>query len=155
MPPRSAPAPPPQQQQAPQAADATPTFTSFPISPSDALTVRVGDPQRVENHVTYAISTTTILDSYAASAMVVRRRFQDFVWLQRRLGEDFPFAILPPLPDKHRMEYFTGDRFAPEFLERRRLGLQHYLDRVTRHPVLQTSPALKAFLEEQHLVGIR
>lgn len=68
-----------------------------------------------------------------------RRRFQDFVFLRDNLTRDFPACVVPPLPDKHRLgvfrpidqmstfrtsnvaEYVTGDRFSPEFMERRRL----------------------------------
>lgn len=35
--------------------------------------------------------------------------------------KDFPACVVPPLPDKHRMEYVVGDRFSPEFIERRRI----------------------------------
>ncbi|KAJ3106720.1 intercellular trafficking and secretion [Phlyctochytrium bullatum] len=34
------------------------------------------------------------------------------------------------------MEYITGDRFSPEFIEKRKASLQAYLDRLTRHPVI-------------------
>ena len=65
-----------------------------------------------------------------------RRRFQDFVFLRNHLKIDFPACVVPPLPDKHRLgtlasggssvfsqsaEYVTGDRFSPEFMEKRRL----------------------------------
>lgn len=51
--------------------------------------------------------------------MTTRRRFQDFVFLRDHLAKDFPACVVPPLPDKHRLEYLTGDRFSDEFLERR------------------------------------
>ncbi|KAJ3314112.1 intercellular trafficking and secretion [Blyttiomyces sp. JEL0837] len=50
------------------------------------------------------------------------------------------------------MEYITGDRFSPEFIEKRRLSLQSYLDRATRHPILQKSSALRKFLDSAELV---
>jgi len=65
-----------------------------------------------------------------------RRRFQDFVFLRNHLKVGFPACVIPPLPDKHRLgtqairsstlssppaEYVTGDRFSPEFMEKRRL----------------------------------
>lgn len=78
----------------------------------------------------------------------VRRRFQDFVNLQQMLSTTHPACIVPPLPDKHRMEYLTGDRFSPEFLEKRRISLQNHLDRLSRHPVLRESKVFLDFLKE-------
>ncbi|KAJ3042923.1 intercellular trafficking and secretion [Rhizophlyctis rosea] len=49
------------------------------------------------------------------------------------------------------MEYITGDRFSPEFIEKRRLSLQTYLERVARHPTVQRSASLKKFLEPTDL----
>ncbi|CCM04444.1 uncharacterized protein FIBRA_06624 [Fibroporia radiculosa] len=76
-----------------------------------------------------------------------RRRFQDFVFLRDHLAKDFPACVVPPLPDKHRLEYVTGDRFSPEFMERRRLDLHRFLQRLARHPTLQRSTLLRAFFE--------
>lgn len=50
----------------------------------------------------------------------MRRRFQDFNFLREHLVKNFPACVVPPIPDKHRLEYIKGDRFAPEFVEKRR-----------------------------------
>ncbi|PIL31809.1 hypothetical protein GSI_06513 [Ganoderma sinense ZZ0214-1] len=83
-----------------------------------------------------------------------RRRFQDFVFLRTHLAKDFPACVVPPLPDKHRLEYVTGDRFSPEFMERRRSDLHRFLQRLARHPTLQRSTLLRAFFEstEWHVI---
>ncbi|KND04159.1 hypothetical protein, variant [Spizellomyces punctatus DAOM BR117] len=129
----------------------SPTLTTFALNATDALKITVTDPQKHGEgsgaFVTYAVNTRTILDTYPRPEMSTRRRFQDFVWLHRSLGEEYPACIVPPLPGKHRMEYITGDRFSPEFIEKRRLSLQTYLDRVSRHPTLQRSAVLKKFLD--------
>lgn len=67
------------------------------------------------------------------------------------MGDEFPAAILPPLPGKYRMEYIRGDRFSNDFLERRKGSLQRYMDRVSRHPILHKSIHLKQFLEANDL----
>ena len=54
---------------------------------------------------------------------------------------------MPPLPDKHRLEYLTGDRFGDTFVQRRCAELQLFLERVCRHPVLQRAKLLQVFLE--------
>jgi len=76
-----------------------------------------------------------------------RRRFQDFVILRDHLVRDFPACVVPALPNKHRLEYVTGDRFSPEFMERRRLELHRFLQRLARHPTLQRSTLVRAFFE--------
>ncbi|KAI9002291.1 hypothetical protein BC832DRAFT_532917 [Gaertneriomyces semiglobifer] len=134
-----------------------PALTSFSLNSNDALRISISDPEKhgegSSAFVSYAVTTKTLLDSFPRAEMSSRRRFQDFVWLNKTLTEDFPAVIIPPLPGKHRMEYITGDRFSPEFIEKRRLSLQTYMDRLSRHPILQTSKALRRFLETGDLVS--
>ncbi|CAK5264486.1 unnamed protein product [Mycena citricolor] len=92
---------------------------------------------------TYADELAYILIENASA----RRRFQDFVFLRENLARDFPACVVPPLPDKHRLEYITGDRFSPEFMERRRLDLHRFLQRLSSHPTLQRSTLVRAFFE--------
>ena len=78
----------------------------------------------------------TNLPHFKNKQFSARRRFQDFVFLRNHLAKDYPASVVPPIPDKHRMgesfasdlsqadavvEYLTGDRFSPEFVERRRM----------------------------------
>ncbi|KAI9206582.1 uncharacterized protein BJ171DRAFT_421660 [Polychytrium aggregatum] len=134
------------------------TLTSFEVFTNSAIQIWISDPQKhgegTTAFVTYLITTKTILESFSVPEFSVRRRFTDFVWLNKYLGDECPACIIPPLPDKHRMEYITGDRFSTEFIEKRRLSLQIYLDRVSRHPTLQRSQTLKQFLESSDLVGL-
>ncbi|KAF9814185.1 hypothetical protein IEO21_05254 [Rhodonia placenta] len=105
-------------------------------------------------YVSYLVTAKTNLPIYSAPAPSSRRRFQDFVFLRDHLARDFPACVVPPLPDKHRLEYVTGDRFSPEFMERRRLDLHRFLQRLSRHPTLQRSTLLRAFFEstEWHVI---
>lgn len=64
----------------------------------------------------------------------MRRRYQDFLWLVERLKEEFPERLIPPLPDKNRLEYLG--RFTPDFIKRRQLGLKRFLMRIDAHPLL-------------------
>ncbi|KAJ2721646.1 intercellular trafficking and secretion [Coemansia sp. Benny D115] len=99
-------------------------------------------------YITYLVTTvrknqmTREIRRYA-----LRRRFQDFAWLQEQLGKQFLACVVPPLPGKHRMEYLTGDRFSEEFVSKRKHGLERFLKRVLLHPVLRTSHHLTVFLE--------
>lgn len=104
-------------------------------------------PETKDAYVSYLVSAKTNLPIFSSQTPSVRRRFQDFVFLRDHLVKDFPACVVPVLPDKHRLEYITGDRFSPEFMERRRLELHRFLQRIARHPMLQRSTLLRAFLE--------
>ncbi|EIW66564.1 hypothetical protein TREMEDRAFT_34892 [Tremella mesenterica DSM 1558] len=96
--------------------------------------------------VSYAVRTKTNLPTFRTSESVTRRRFQDFVFLHDHLAKNFPASVVPPIPDKHRLEYIKGDRFGAEFVERRRQDLQRFADRIARHPTLQRSKLVYDFL---------
>ncbi|KXS17903.1 hypothetical protein M427DRAFT_54148 [Gonapodya prolifera JEL478] len=128
------------------------SLTSLVLAASNALTVSVQDPQKhgegTEAHTSYLVVAKSPHDILTHPTVSARRRFNEFTWLHRELAEEFPAAILPPLPGRRRLEsYVTGSRFDPEFVEDRRRALQTYLERVARHPSLQRSKALKIFLE--------
>ena len=81
------------------------------------------------------------------SQFSVRRRFTDFVFLYKTLSKEYPATAVPPLPDKHKMEYVRGDRFGSDFTQRRAHSLHRFLKRLTLHPVLRRSTLLTIFLE--------
>ncbi|KAH6569319.1 hypothetical protein BASA50_003390 [Batrachochytrium salamandrivorans] len=120
-----------------------------------SLSITVSDPQKhgegSSAFVSYLVSAHTSLAGFKSTDPSVRRRFQDFVLLQKMLADAHPACIIPPLPGKHRMEYITGDRFGPEFIEKRRISLQSYVDRISRHPILQQSVHLQRFLEVEQM----
>ncbi|KAJ7246325.1 nexin sorting protein [Mycena haematopus] len=116
------------------------------------LITSVSDPvkelaETKDAYVSYLVSAQTNLRMFSTGNPSARRRFQDFVFLRENLVRDFPACVVPPLPDKHRLEYITGDRFSPEFMERRRLDLDRFLQRLSRHPTLQRSTLVRAFFE--------
>ncbi|VDB85276.1 unnamed protein product [Peniophora sp. CBMAI 1063] len=123
------------------------------------LITQVKDPQKElaetkDAYVSYLVTAKTNLPIFSTPNPSSRRRFQDFVFLRTHLAKDFPACVVPPLPDKHRMEYVTGDRFSPEFMERRRQDLNRFLQRLARHPTLQRSTLVRAFFEstEWHVI---
>jgi sorting nexin-4 len=91
----------------------------------------------------------TDFKSFQRSEFAVRRRFTDFYFLYRSLFQDYPACAIPPLPDKHKMEYVRGDRFGPDFTQRRAWSLHRFIKRLTLHPVLRRAPILVVFLESQ------
>ncbi|KAI8140820.1 hypothetical protein BJV82DRAFT_519426 [Fennellomyces sp. T-0311] len=123
------------------------------------MTITISDPQKHAEaqgaFVSYLITTHTTLDTFSsARPRPVRRRFQDCVWLHNALMLEFPACIVPPLPEKHRLEYIKGDRFSSEFIERRRISLQWFLNRISRHPELQQSQCTRVFLESADFVRV-
>ena len=73
----------------------------------------------VPSFVSYGIVAETTLPHFSRSYMATRKRFRDFAFLHDALVRDFPACVVPPLPDKHHLESFAGDRFADEFVSRR------------------------------------
>ncbi|PHZ16749.1 uncharacterized protein RHIMIDRAFT_65625 [Rhizopus microsporus ATCC 52813] len=125
------------------------TEPAEPPFKAEPMTIRVEDPQKSPNgsFITYRLFTMTCLEHYSTNNRPVRRRFRDFVWLHNALSAEFPTCIIPPLPEKHRLKFIKGDRFDPQFIEQRRLGLQWFMDRIARHPYLQASQYTRLFLE--------
>lgn len=95
----------------------------------------------------YLVSTTSTFPTFQKPTVSVRRRFTDFLYLYNSLFKDFPACAVPPIPDKQRMVRVTGDRFGPEFTNRRAYSLQRFLFRLSQHPVLRRAPLLHSFLE--------
>ncbi|KAJ2310986.1 intercellular trafficking and secretion, partial [Coemansia sp. RSA 2702] len=99
-------------------------------------------------YVTYLVTTTrTNKATREIRRYALRRRFQDFVWMQEQLKQQFPACVIPPLPGKHRLEYLTGDRFGEDFVGKRKHGLERFLSRVLLHPSLRASHHVTVFLE--------
>ncbi|SNX85822.1 related to SNX4 - Sorting NeXin [Melanopsichium pennsylvanicum] len=119
---------------------------------SGYLMVHVLEPRKElegqkDAFISYGIRAETNLSHFSRTYMATRRRFNDFTFLREGLKRDFPACVVAPLPDKHRLEYLTGDRFSNEFIEKRTQDLQLFLERICRHPTLQRSQLLRSFLE--------
>ncbi|KAI9813126.1 MAG: intercellular trafficking and secretion [Pycnora praestabilis] len=97
--------------------------------------------------VSYLVTSHTNFKSFQKPDFTVRRRFTDFVFLYKTLSKEYPACAVPPLPDKHKMEYVRGDRFGPDFTQRRAHSLHRFLKRLTLHPILRRSTLLNIFLE--------
>ncbi|KAI9313115.1 Phox homologous domain-containing protein [Dichotomocladium elegans] len=123
------------------------------------MRIQVDDPQKQTaagaqgSFITYRVTVETNLETFASKRpKSVRRRYQDFVWLQETLAFEYPASVVPPLPEKHRLSYIKGDRFSEEFLERRKWGLQWFMDRIAIHSQLQRAQCTRIFLESADFV---
>ncbi|XP_032444915.1 sorting nexin-4-like isoform X2 [Xiphophorus hellerii] len=81
------------------------------------------------------------------------RRYSEFELLRNYLIVTYPYIVVPPLPEK-RAEFvwhkLSADNMDPDFVERRRIGLENFLLRVASHPVLSNNEMLYHFLTKEH-----
>ncbi|KAI4156652.1 MAG: hypothetical protein L6R39_001079 [Caloplaca ligustica] len=143
-------------QPAPQAGEGAEPVDLAGIGESGRLDCIVSSPLKEHDgtkdaYVSYLVTTDSDFASFTKPHTQVRRRFTDFVWLYKTLTIQFPHYAVPPLPDKHKMEYVRGDRFGPDFTQRRAHSLHRFLKRLTLHPVLRRQLALVTFLESTDL----
>ncbi|KAF7554108.1 hypothetical protein G7046_g6914 [Stylonectria norvegica] len=85
--------------------------------------------------------------------MNIRKRYSEFDEFRKRLVVTFPNfdAAVPVLPPKSVIS-----KFRPRFLEKRRAGLQYFLNCILLNPEFSGSPVLKEFLARSSLpLGIK
>ncbi|CAH0730495.1 unnamed protein product, partial [Brenthis ino] len=75
----------------------------------------------------------------------VRRRYNHFKLLHKRLSASHPWVAAPPLPPLHSARQQL-DRYSPSFVAIRCLALHSFLDRVAKHPILTHSDDFRLFL---------
>ncbi|KAI4103469.1 MAG: hypothetical protein L6R37_003824 [Teloschistes peruensis] len=140
----------------PQAGEAADATDLAGIGEQGRLDCTVSSPLKEHDgtkdaYVSYLVTTDSTFASFTKPHTKVRRRFTDFVWLYKTLSAQWPHYAVPPLPDKHKMEYVRGDRFGSEFTQRRAHSLHRFIKRLTSHPVLRRQMALVTFLESTDL----
>uniref|UniRef100_G3NIJ1 Sorting nexin 11 n=1 Tax=Gasterosteus aculeatus TaxID=69293 RepID=G3NIJ1_GASAC len=117
------------------------------------VAVRVQDP-RLQNegswnsYVDYKIFLHTNSKAFTAKTSCVRRRYSEFVWLKKMLQKNSGLVPVPELPGKYF--FFSSNE---DFLERRRKGLQAFLDNVVNMTVCLSDSQLHLFLQTQLPVG--
>ncbi|CAG9764351.1 unnamed protein product [Ceutorhynchus assimilis] len=80
------------------------------------------------------------------------RRYTEFEQLSNYLQIGYPYIVLPPLPEKRVMfawQKISNDTFDPNFIDRRRAGLENFLLRVASHPVLSWDDHFLEFLQDE------
>lgn len=83
------------------------------------------------------------VETLSGSYMNIRKRYSEFDDLRHKLMMTFPNfeAAVPVLPPKSVIS-----KFRPNFLEKRRSGLQYFLNCILLNPEFSGSPVLKDFL---------
>jgi hypothetical protein len=90
------------------------------------------------NYITYEI-ITEITENLK---WTIRRRYSDFDWLRNTLVNFFPRLFVPPLPNKK----MGSRRFELDFVEKRMLFLNLFLNNVIQNETFLASEPLVAFL---------
>ncbi|XP_034059955.1 LOW QUALITY PROTEIN: sorting nexin-4-like [Gymnodraco acuticeps] len=109
-----------------------------------------------ETYTVYLIETrpaeTVPVGGAPAAPDTLWRRYSEFELLRTFLLVTYPYIIIPPLPEK-RAEFqwhkLAADNLDPDFVERRRVGLENFLLRVASHPVLSNDKIYFLFLTEE------
>ncbi|XP_051770029.1 sorting nexin-11 isoform X3 [Ctenopharyngodon idella] len=113
------------------------------------IAVRVQDP-RVQNegswnsYVDFKIFLHTNSKAFTAKTSCVRRRYSEFVWLKKKLQKNAGLVPVPDLPKKSIFSFINDD-----FIERRRKGLQSFLDKLLHMTVCLSDSQLHLFLQTQ------
>ncbi|CAH0729215.1 unnamed protein product, partial [Brenthis ino] len=79
------------------------------------------------------------------------RRYTEFEQIHDYMQVTYPHVVIPPLPEKRVLyAWRKSDTTDPEFIERRRAGLENFLLRVASHPQLCFDDQFINFLQQEH-----
>lgn len=108
-----------------------------------------------EFYTVYLIETkVTDPDFKGAFAQVssLWRRYTEFELFRAYLEVSYPYIVMPALPEKkvlYAWQKVTTDTFDPDFVDRRRFGLETFLLRVASHPILSRDVHFMEFLQKK------
>ncbi|XP_068120295.1 sorting nexin-11 [Hyperolius riggenbachi] len=114
------------------------------------ITIRVQDP-RLQNegswtsYIDYKIFLHTNSKAFTAKTSCVRRRYREFAWLRKQLQKYAGLVPVPAMPGK--APFHIGN--SEDFIEKRRQGLQQFLEQAVQNMVLLSDSQLHLFLQSQ------
>ncbi|KAK1343976.1 hypothetical protein QTO34_014534, partial [Cnephaeus nilssonii] len=106
-----------------------------------------------ETYTAYLVETRSVehIDGPSVLTDSLWRRYSEFELLRNYLLVYYPHIVVPPLPEK-RAEFvwhkLSADNMDPDFVERRRIGLENFLLRVASHPILCRDKIFYLFLTQ-------
>lgn len=103
----------------------------------------------------YEIRMRTNLPIFKHKEYSCRRRYSDFEWLKLELERDGKIVV-PPLPSKaisRQVAFWSKDDgiFDDAFIEKRRQGLEEFINKIAGHPLAQNERCLHMFLQEKSI----
>ncbi|XP_066138217.1 sorting nexin-4-like [Euwallacea fornicatus] len=130
-------------------------FNNIEISVSESEKRNNGTLNLREYYTVYLIETRLINPAFEKKIekhSTVWRRYTEFEQLHSYLEITYPYIVLPPLPEKRVMfswQKISNDTFDPNFIDRRRAGLENFLLRVASHSVLGWDKHYLEFLQDE------
>ncbi|KAJ8705430.1 hypothetical protein PYW08_012476 [Mythimna loreyi] len=110
------------------------------------IAVKVDAPMKqlstLETYVTYRVRCVC---ARWPTPLHVRRRYNHFKLLHKRLCASHPLLAPPALPPLHSARQQL-DRYSPSFVALRTCALNAFLERVAKHPILTHSDDFRIFL---------
>lgn len=139
------------------------SLSSNPVESAEAsdqfIEISVGEPKKVGDgygsYVVYRVATKTNMPFFRRNSFSVSRRFSDFRGLRDKLAVKHLNSgrIVPPAPEKDavgtaKVKMSKEDDVGhDDFIEKRRMALERFLNRTAAHPVLRADPDFREFLE--------
>lgn len=108
--------------------------------------IGVGSPERHGHGLKDAFITYRIKSTLDGEVFNVARRYSDFLDLSQALQKTMASVILPPLPEKQSITQLLGDRFSPQLIKQRQVGLGRWLRRVAARERIGKSAIFKEFM---------
>ncbi|XP_035700212.1 sorting nexin-4-like isoform X2 [Branchiostoma floridae] len=145
----------------------TPSSSKRVTSLLSVMEISVTEPERrtgvtainmKETYTVYLVETRItdmkselLPETFTDETFSLWRRYSEFELLRNYLCVTYPAVVIPPLPEKkiHMMwQKLSGgeDKFDPDFIERRRAGLESFLLRVAAHGQLSQDKIFHCFL---------
>ena len=105
------------------------------------IVVKLTNPQIINNSI---FSSNYVIYNVYTEKMNwnVTRRYSDFIWLRDCLQSLFPADLIPILPKKK----IGNRRFENDFINKRQMGLQKFIDEIVSVEKFKATEILKTFL---------
>ncbi|KAI0979820.1 hypothetical protein GJ496_000991 [Pomphorhynchus laevis] len=123
--------------------------------PANFLEVEVLNPEihgfGRQRYTDYEVRMKTNLPIFHLKQCSVRRRYSDFEWLKSEFDKNSKIVVplLPGKSWKRQLPFRSDDGlFEDEFIERRRRGLEIFINKIAGHPLAQNERCLHIFLQE-------
>jgi hypothetical protein len=104
-----------------------------------AIEIQIVDTESTQDHTEYIIRVSCGMRSW-----IIKRRYKDFYYLDKKLKGLYPNIHLPTLPPKTYLKSST----APEIVDQRKEQLESYLNTLVKMPQVWTKNDFVLFLND-------
>lgn len=114
---------------------------------NEIQSIHVTNPEKREEGMNSFIVYKIITIWVDGTKTEIERRYSQFAWLHEVLGQKIKGVIIPPIPSKN-LPNLLGRFRSPDFVEKRRRGLEFFLVECSKHELLNKSDEYYIFLKE-------